>query len=105
MLSALLVPVSMLAQDVQSGKLGGVCSLNNFVAGSSSFDGVAAGGASAQPKGAHCDLCGAPGVVPASLVLLVIPTFPGSQVAAFTLPAALATSIAGLPPGRGPPAV
>ena len=33
-LSALLVPVSMLAQDVQNGELGGVCSLNNFVAAS-----------------------------------------------------------------------
>ena len=105
MLSALLAPVSMLAQDVQSGKLGGVCSLNNFAAANTNGDGAAGGGASAQPKGAHCDLCGAPGVVPASLVLLVIPTFPGCQVAAFTLPAALATSIPGLPPGRGPPAV
>ena len=103
-LSALLAPVSMLAQDVQSGKLGGVCSLGNLVA-SSITDTAAADGRSVQVKAAHCDLCGASGVVPPLLALLVIPTFAGGDVAAFTLPAALAASIPGLPPSRGPPAV
>jgi hypothetical protein len=104
-LSALLAPVSMLAQDVQSGKLGGVCSLNNFAAASSSVDGAAAGSSSAQPKGAHCDLCGSLGLALPVLALLVIPSFPGSQVVVFTLPPDPAASVPGLPPGRGPPTV
>lgn len=104
-LSALLVPVSMLAQDVQSGKLGGVCSLNNFVASSSNADGASGGSDSAQPKGAHCDLCSSLGLALPLLAVLVIPSFPGSQVAAFTLPTVQVASIPGLPPGRGPPAV
>jgi hypothetical protein len=95
----------MLAQDVQSGKLGGVCSLNNFVAASSNADGAAAGNGSAQPKGAHCDLCSSLGLALPLLALLVIPSFPGSLMAAPTLPAVLAASIPGLPPGRGPPEV
>ena len=101
-LAALLAPVSMLAQDVQSGKLGGVCSLSNLLA-SSSTDTAAADGSSAQAKGAHCDLCGAPGLVLPLLASLVIPTFPGGDVAAVFLPAHRAASVPGLPPGRGPP--
>lgn len=103
MLSVLLAPVSMLAQDVQSGKLGGVCSLNSPAAAGSNADGAAGGDSPAQAQGAHCDLCGAPGVVPALLTLLVIPTFPGSAVAAVFLPADKAASVFGLPFSRGPP--
>lgn len=104
MLLALLAPVFMLAQDVQSGKLGGVCSLSNLVA-SSSTDTAAADGRSAQPKGTHCELCSAPGVMLPLLALLVIPTFPGGDIAAVFLPAYRAESIPGLPPSRGPPLV
>ena len=100
-LSALLAPVSMLAQDVQSGKLGGICSLNNFAA--SNVDDGAATGGSEEAKASHCDMCGSPGVVLPLLALLVIPTFAGSEVAAVFLPADKAAFVAGLPFSRGPP--
>ncbi len=101
MLSALLAPVSMLAQDVQSGKLGGVCSLGKLVA--SNADDGAATGEPAQAKGVHCDMCGSPGVVLPLLALLVIPTFPGSALAPVFLPADKAAFVTGLPFSRGPP--
>lgn len=102
-MSALLAPVSMLAQDVQSGKLGGVCSLNTP---SSTNPNVGnSGNGDALTGGSHCDLCGSLGVALPLLALLVIPSFPGNHVTAFTLPAAPAASVPGLPPGRGPPAV
>ncbi len=102
-LSALVAPVSMLAEDVRTGKLGGICSLNTSTSGSPNAG--SAGNDDAVAGGPHCDLCGSLALALPLLALLVIPSFPGSQVAAFTLPAALAASSPGLPPGRGPPAV
>jgi len=40
-LSALLAPVSMLAQDVRTGKLDGVCSLTEFLTSSSASTSIA----------------------------------------------------------------
>ena len=100
-MSALLSPVSMLAQDMQSGKLGGICSLNNLVA--SNADNSAPGSGSAQTKGSHCGLCGAPALVLPLLALLVIPTVPGSELVAIFLPSDKAALVVGLPFSRGPP--
>ena len=102
-LSALVAPVSMLAEDVRTGKLGGICSLNTSTSGSPNAG--SAGNDDAPAGGPHCDLCGSLGLALPLLALLVIPSFPGNQVAAFSLPAALVASSPGLPPGRGPPAV
>lgn len=99
--SALWAPVSMLAQDVQSGKLGGICSLNNLVA--SSAGDLAAGSGSAQGKGSHCGLCGAPGLVLPLLALLVIPSFPGMERVALVQPSTMPTRVVGLPFSHGPP--
>ncbi len=115
MLSALLAPVSMLAQDVRSGKLGGVCSLNISNAsismagdaGDAGFSG-ADSGATVNPDGlvpeaAHCDLCASPCLALPVLALLVIPSYPGNDVATVYLPADVAAFIPGLPFSRGPP--
>jgi hypothetical protein len=102
-LSALLAPVSMLAEEVRTGKLGGLCSLNNAVA--SSTAGLDGGGADMpQQQGAsHCDLCSSLGLALPVLVLGAIPSFAGDRVASFTWPADIAATVAGLPFSRGPP--
>lgn len=117
MLSALLAPVSMLAQDVRTGKLGGVCSLDR---GNPSFsltgntgrntggntDGIsgAAGDADGTaPEGAHCDLCASLCLAAPAVASLVLPSHPGSDVAAVYQRADVPAFIKGLRYSRGPP--
>ena len=100
MLSALWAPVSMLAQDVRTGQLGGICSVNTDLASTSG-----AGSGDAPQTGAHCDLCSSPGWVLPPLAAFTIPNCPGQQVAAADFSANLATAIPGLPFSRGPPAL
>lgn len=99
-LSALLAPVSMLAQDVQTGKLGGVCAVN-VAAAATQADG---GNGDASQANVHCDLCGVAGLVLPPLPAAAIPCFAGDQVAALDLPANAGAAIPGLPFSRGPPA-
>jgi hypothetical protein len=99
-LSALWAPVSMLAQDVRTGQLGGICSVNTDLASASDV-----GSGDAPQAGAHCDLCRSLGWVLPLLAVAAIPSFPGQQVAAVDFPANLATAITGLPFSRGPPAL
>ncbi|MBC7610498.1 MAG: hypothetical protein H7228_13165 [Polaromonas sp.] len=92
--SAWVAPWSMLAEDVRTGKLGGVCSLTAPVSGISS---VGNAGNSDAPAGSqHCDVCASSGLALPQSALLVITSFAGYQVAAFTSPVALAASIPGL---------
>lgn len=97
MLSALLAPASMLAQDMRSGKLGGVCS-----AGASWGGSPEAAGDSAK-AGAHCELCASVGLVMPPPPGTAIPCFAGHAVAPAGVPAQLAASDPGLPYSRGPP--
>lgn len=99
-LSALWAPVSMLAQDVQTGKLGGICSINT----SSNAGGDASDG-DAGATGLRCDLCASPGLVLPPLPLAATPCFSGTAVAASALPAAAGAAVPGLPFSRGPPSV
>ena len=99
-LSALVAPVSMLAEEVRTGKLGGLCSLNAVFAGNSDL------GIDQTPQaGSHCDLCTSLGLALPPLLVSVIPCFPGHQLAIVDFPADLATSVSGLPFSRGPPAL
>ncbi len=86
-LSALVAPVSMLAQDVRAGKLGGICSVNTAAAG----DSDSSDGSPAQ-AGMHCDLCGSVGLA-----------LPALQVATVNFPADASAAVPGLPFSRGPP--
>jgi hypothetical protein len=102
--SALAAPASMLAQDVRSGKLGGICTLSSMAASSAELAGLGIGNGDA-PVGSHCDLCGVLGLVLPALPRVSIPCFAGQQLASASLPAQLAASVAGLPFSRGPPAL
>ena len=98
MLSALLAPVSLLAEEVRTGKLGGICSL---ATGSGNI--ADAGSGEAPHAGTHCDLCGTPAWLLPPLVVYAIPCFAGQQVADADLPADVAVKPTGLPFSRGPP--
>ena len=98
MLSGLLAPVSLLAEEVRTGKLGGICSLSAVSGGSSD-----AGAGQAVKAGTHCDLCGAPGWLLPQLAVCAIPCFAGQQVADADFPADVAVRPPGLPFSRGPP--
>lgn len=97
-LSALLAPISMLAEEVRTGQLGGLCSANKASTGSpesSSGDG--------QSAGSHCEWCGSASLALPPLPVLAIPCFPGFGVVAVDFSADLPASIPGLPFSRGPP--
>ena len=98
-LSALVAPASMLADEVSTGKLGGVC---NVVA---SLSGQGAGDArNTGLTGSRCELCGSIALAPPPLRLGAIHGLPsGSQLALFDRGIVLSAAIPGLPPGRGPP--
>lgn len=89
----------MLAEEVRTGKLGGLCSLITTSAGK-----VDVGKNQAPQPGSHCDACTAMDLVGPALPVSAIPCFPGDQVAAVAFPADVAASIPGLPFSRGPPA-
>jgi hypothetical protein len=94
--AALLAPVSMLAEDVRTGQLGGLCSASG---------GGQPGGDDTSPANGHCDLCGSAG--------LVLPPLEhwGGCLATVTAMAVVfddavrSASSPGLPFGRGPPAL
>ena len=101
-LSALWAPVSMLAQEVRTGQLGGLCSASASTVWHG--DDASANPDSAPGHGAsHCEMCGALGWALPPLVVSVLPSFAGQQVAAQDVPAALAAAVTGLPFSRGPP--
>ena len=101
--SALVAPVSMLAEEVRTGKLGGICSLNTGSQGNQ--DGADTGSGSVSKTGSHCELCGSLGLALPPLPLASIPCDPGSSVADASAPAHRAESVSGLPFSRGPPAL
>ncbi len=101
--AALWAPVSMLAQDVRTGKLGGICSVNTFDAASADSSAPADG--DAAQSGMRCDLCGSLALVLPALPEAAVPFFAGNQVAAADFPAATSAAIPGLPFSRGPPAL
>jgi hypothetical protein len=99
--AALWAPVSMLAQDVRTGKLGGICSVNTFDAASTDSNAPADG--DAAQSGMRCDLCGSLALVLPVLPEPAVPCFAGNEVVAADFPAAASAAIPGLPFSRGPP--
>lgn len=85
----------MLAEEVRTGKLGGICLVNT----------ATTGGGDAAPAGSHCDLCGSLALVLPPFPAQKLPTFPGHHAVDIDLPFDLAAAIFGLPPSRGPPAL
>jgi hypothetical protein len=91
-LGALVAPAAMLAEEVRTGKLGGVCLVN-----------TADAGGDAAAAGSHCDLCGSFALVLPAFAAQALPSQPALNVVCTSLPFDLATRVEGLPPSRGPP--
>jgi len=94
-LSALVAPASMLAEEVRTGKLGGLCLVNTATNTAGDF----------APAGSHCDMCGSFALVLPAFTAQPLPSQPSQQVSGIDLPFDLAARISGLPPSRGPPAL
>ena len=99
-LSALLAPAALVAQELRTGKLGGICGVGALIDGSAQV-----GSGEAPHPGSHCDLCGAPGWLLPPQVVCAIPCFAGHQVASADFPVDSAVRPPGLPFSRGPPAL
>lgn len=97
-LSALVVPASALAEDVRTGKLGGLCSVSSSAGGTG-------GEVDATGAGPHCDLCGSPSIAISPFAVQSQLCQPAAQAAAANVPFDLAARVEGLPPNRGPPAL
>ena len=95
----------MLADDVRTGKVGGVCSVNMASVGSSHSSGTSERGEADGGALLPCELCGILALVLPSFPVLGIPSFAGTRVSRVFLPVSLAASIPGLPFSRGPPAL
>lgn len=101
--SALLAPVSLLAEEVRTGKLGGLCSVGAVAGTAGGLDG--AGTDDTSLSAGHCELCG-------SLNLGLPPPrstdLPSTAVTAMAIvfqDAVRSASSPGLPFSRGPPAL
>lgn len=98
---ALIAPASMLAEEVRTGKLGGLCSATSQLTVQDAGD---MGSAGTSQMASHCDLCGSLTLAPPLLPALAMPALPtGERLAFLASPVVLAAAIPGLPPGRGPP--
>ena len=96
--SALLAPSALLAQDVRTGKLGGLCGASLLTSG----DLADAGDALLQ---VHCDACSASfGALPEGFSQSVVVAAKQTGAAVGSL-ADLPAHMEGLPPSRGPPAI
>ena len=95
----------MLAQEVRTGKLGGVCSLNpGSASGSTDVAAGAAGDADGTaPADVHCGLCTSLCLAAPAVARLVLPSHPSSDVAAVYRPVNVPAFIKGLRYSRGPP--
>ena len=95
-MSALIAPAFALAEEVRTGKLGGVCSVSTSLGG---------GGSSgdAAPVGSHCDSCGSLAFALPPFAAPALPSKPSHNVAGVVLSFDLAALVEGLPPSRGPP--
>ena len=102
MLSVLFAPAALLAQDLRSGKLGGVCMVK--AAPVTAVDAGNAGAAEdAGAAGSHCDLCGSFALVLPALLAQSLPVYAGLQSNGMDVPRKIAALVEGLPPSRGPP--
>ena len=101
--SALFAPVAQLAEDVRTGRLGGVCSaVKSAVAGNAS--GAAPNGTAAEQH-THCDLCGSLALALPPVVTQPIPTQASRLLTMAAPPSELLRFGPGLPYSRGPPSL
>lgn len=94
--AALIAPVSVLAEDVRTGQLGGLCSASG---------GGQPAGDDATPASGHCDLCGSAGLAMPPLAQSGACAATATAMAAVFEHAVRSASSPGLPFSRGPPAL
>lgn len=98
-LSALSAPASVVAEDLRTGKLGGLCSVNMAT------NTVPDGSGEAAASGSHCDACASLAFALPAFASQSLPSQPDQQLAGIELSFDLAALVEGLPPSRGPPAL
>ena len=91
----------MLAEEVRTGKLGGICAVNTATfavvdASSSSHSGKA-------HAGSQCELCGNMGLALPPPPLAEAHCLTGDLLLALAVPTAFSAVVTGLPFSRGPP--
>ena len=99
MLSALVAPISLLAQDVGSGKLGGICYVEPVM------DSPQQGEPASLHPGGHCSLCASSALVTPPLAVFTQAPVLSYALALRMSPSDRAVIVSGLPFSRGPPAV
>ena len=97
-MSALVSPAFALAEEVRTGKLGGVCSVSTALG-----EGGSGSNGDAVPVGSHCDSCGSLAFALPPFAAPALPSKPSHSVAGVFLSFDLAALVEGLPPSRGPP--
>lgn len=99
--SAMVAPATLLAEEVRTGKLGGLCSAQSRAAAD-----PASGGEAALQAGSHCDWCSSVGLTPPPLLpSVLLPIASGPCLNQPDSPAPVAASVIGLPFSRGPPSL
>jgi hypothetical protein len=96
-LSALAAPVSLLAQDVGSGKLGGLCYAEPVTVS------TLQGEPESSHPGGHCSLCASSGLAPLPLAVFSQAPILSYQLALLMVPSDREAIVIGLPFSRGPP--
>ena len=94
--AALLTPVAQLADDVRTGRLGGICNAGKSAVAGNAMDDTA-------EDHAHCDLCGSLAALLPPVVAQPIPTQASRQLILAAPPSELVRFGLGLPYSRGPP--
>ncbi len=97
MVAALAAPVSLLAQYVGNGKLGGLCSAEPVL------DGPLQGEPESSHPGAHCSLCASTGLALLPLAIFTQAPVLSYEPALRMAPGDRAVIVSGLPFSRGPP--
>jgi hypothetical protein len=96
-LSALAAPVSLLAQEVGSGKLSGLCSAAPVMGG------LTQGEPGLSHPGGHCSLCASCALALPPLAVFTQAAFLSYELALGMVPSDRSVIVSGLPFSRGPP--
>ena len=97
MAAALAAPVSLMAQDVGSGKFGGICYAEPVL------DGLQQGEQEPTHPGGHCSLCASSGLALPPLAFYTQAPLLSYELALRMAPSDRAVIVSGLPFSRGPP--
>ena len=103
--SALLAPVTMLTEEMRTGKLGGLCSVASSIASAGSVGDTGLDTGDTSLASGHCDLCGVQGLCLPPLQQAGLLSPGAATMAAVFQNAVRSASSPGLPFSRGPPAI